>query len=144
MRISDWSSDVCSSDLLVAVSLGTIFLSLIFFRGPALTFWRSNLLYAMGIAAVAMIALRILLGKTLGSQVFKRRIVVLGAGARAARLKALAATPGAAFVVVGYVAMNEANRIIPEAIARDAIYNLADHVVLLNASEVVQIGRAHV
>ena len=26
---------------------------------------------------------------------------------------------------------------IPEAIARDAIYNLADHVVLLNASEVV-------
>src|SRR3546814_1814887 len=33
--------------------------------------------------------------------------------------------------------MNEANRIIPEAIARDAIYNLADHVVLLNASEVV-------
>ncbi|RIA35549.1 sugar transferase (PEP-CTERM system associated)/exopolysaccharide biosynthesis polyprenyl glycosylphosphotransferase [Hephaestia caeni] len=123
--------------LLVAVSLGTIFLSLIFFLVPALTFWRSNLLYAMGIAAVAMIALRILLGKTLGSQIFKRRIVVLGAGARAARLKALAATPGAAFVVVGYVAMNEANRIIPEAIARDAIYNLADHVVLLNASEVV-------
>src|SRR3546814_3074156 len=82
MRISDWSSDVCSSDLLVAVSLGTIFLSLIFFLVPALTFWRSNLLYAMGIAAVAMIALRILLGKTLGSQVFKRRIVVLGAGAR--------------------------------------------------------------
>src|SRR3546814_10912047 len=52
--------------LLVAVSLGTIFLSLIFFLVPALTFWRSNLLYAMGIAAVAMIALRILLGKTLG------------------------------------------------------------------------------
>ncbi|MCM8730808.1 TIGR03013 family XrtA/PEP-CTERM system glycosyltransferase [Hephaestia sp. GCM10023244] len=123
--------------LLVAVSLGTIFLSLIFFLVPTLTFWRSNLLYAMAIAAVAMIALRILLGKTLGSQVFKRRIVVLGAGARAVRLKALAATPGAAFVVVGYVAMNEANRIIPEAIARDAIYNLADHVVLLNASEVV-------
>src|SRR3546814_9059338 len=131
MRISDWSSDVCSSDLpivhrlpqlasfalslelamvavgvygadalqslrfatarlLVAVSLGTIFLSLIFFLVPALTFWRSNLLYAMGIAAVAMIALRILLGNTLGSQVFKRRIVVLGGGARGARLKALA------------------------------------------------------
>src|SRR3546814_7483347 len=51
--------------LLVAVSLGTIFLSLIFFLVPALTFWRSNLLYAMGIAAVAMIALRILLGKTI-------------------------------------------------------------------------------
>jgi sugar transferase (PEP-CTERM system associated) len=33
--------------------------------------------------------------------------------------------------------MSESNRVIPEAIARDAIYNLADHVVLLNASEVV-------
>src|SRR3546814_16201015 len=92
----------------------------------------------MGIAAVAMIALRILLGKTLGSQVFKRRIVVLGAGARAARLKALAATPGAAFVVVGYVALNAANRIIPEAIARAAIYNLSDHVEPLKSSDMVR------
>src|SRR3546814_13258793 len=125
MRISDWSSDVCSSDLLVAVSLGTIFLSLIFFLVPALTFWRSNLLYAMGIAAVAMIALRILLGKTLGSQVFKRRIVVLGAGARAARLKALAATPAAAFVVVGYAALKEAHRPIPTATRRRPIYTHA-------------------
>ena len=62
---------------------------------------------------------------------------MLGAGARAARLKALAQTPGAGFVVVGYVSMSESARVIPEAIARDAIYNLADHVVLLNASEVV-------
>jgi sugar transferase (PEP-CTERM system associated) len=123
--------------LMVAISLGVIFLSVIFFLTPALTFWRSNLLYSMGIAIVALIFLRILLGKTLGSQAFKRRVVVLGAGARAQRLKDLSKTPGAGFAVVGYVAMSEANRVIPEAIARDAIYNLADHVVLLNASEVV-------
>ncbi len=123
--------------LLVAISLGVIFLSVIFFLVPSITFWRSNLLYSMGIAIGLLVALRILLGKTLGGQVFKRRIVVLGAGARAARLKALAATPGAGFVVVGYVSMSEPARVIPEAIARDAIYNLADHVVLLNASEVV-------
>jgi sugar transferase (PEP-CTERM system associated) len=91
----------------------------------------------MAVAALLLIALRILLGKTLGGQVFKRRVVVLGAGARAARLKALAQAPGAGFAVVGYVSMSESARVIPEAIARDAIYNLADHVVLLNASEVV-------
>ena len=123
--------------ILVAISLGVIFLSVLFFLSPAITFWRSNLFYAMGISAVSLIAIRILLGKMLGSQVFKRRVVVLGAGARAARLKALQQHPGSAFVVVGYVSMSEANRVIPEAIARDAIYNLADHVVLLNASEVV-------
>ncbi|MGH6614190.1 TIGR03013 family XrtA/PEP-CTERM system glycosyltransferase [Sphingomonas sp.] len=123
--------------LVVAISLGVIFLSVIFFVMPAITFWRSNLLYSMGAAMVLLVGLRILLGKMIGGQAFKRRVVVLGAGARAARLKALAATPGAGFVVVGYVSMSEAARVIPEAIARDAIYNLADHVVLLNASEVV-------
>jgi len=123
--------------LVVAISLGVIFLSAILFMIPGIALWRSNLLYSMGIAVVLLIALRILLGKTLGGQVFKRRVVVLGAGARAARLKALATTPGAGFVVVGYVSMSESARVIPEAIARDAIYNLADHVVLLNASEVV-------
>ncbi|MBY0583190.1 MAG: TIGR03013 family PEP-CTERM/XrtA system glycosyltransferase [Sphingomonas sp.] len=123
--------------LIVSVSLGVLVQSALFFFLPMLGFWRSNLLYAMGLSVVLLVGLRILLGKTLGSQVFKRRIVVLGAGLRAQRLKALGQRPGSAFVVVGYVSMSEANRVIPEAIARDAIYNLADHVVLLNASEVV-------
>ncbi|WP_448659500.1 TIGR03013 family XrtA/PEP-CTERM system glycosyltransferase [Sphingomonas sp. CJ99] len=128
---------VATARLIVAVSLGIILLSVIFFVVPALTFWRSNLLYAMLAAVCLLTLMRILLGKTLGGQVFKRRVVVLGAGPRAQRLKALGTSRGAGFVVVGYVAMNEANRVIPEAIARDAIYNLADHVVLLNAAEVV-------
>jgi len=128
---------VATARLLVAVSLGVIGQAAIFFLVPALEIWRSKLFYAMGFAIIGLIGLRVLLGKTLGSQAFKRRIVVLGAGARAQRLKLLAQRPGAGFVVVGYVAMSEANRVIPEAIARDAIYNLADHVVLLNASEVV-------
>ena len=123
--------------LIVAISLGVIALSAVYFLIPELTLWRSNLLYAMGISILSLIFLRILLGKTLGSQAFKRRIVVLGAGARAERLKQLSKTPGAAFAVVGYISMSDNQRVIPEAIARDAIYNLADHVVLLNASEVV-------
>ncbi|MFM9829043.1 MAG: TIGR03013 family XrtA/PEP-CTERM system glycosyltransferase [Sphingomonas sp.] len=123
--------------LIVAVALGIIFQSVVFFLVPGFTFWRSNLFYAMIFAIFGLIGLRILLGTTLGSQAFKRRIVVLGAGHRAQRLKTLAQVPGSAFAVVGYVSMSEANRVIPEAIARDAIYNLADHVVLLNASEVV-------
>ncbi|WP_066798716.1 TIGR03013 family XrtA/PEP-CTERM system glycosyltransferase [Sphingomonas soli] len=123
--------------LIVAISLGVIGLSTLYFLIPQIGFWRSNLLYAMGISIALLIFLRMLLGKALGSQAFKRRIVVLGAGARAQRLKDLSKTPGAGFVVVGYISMSEAARVIPEAISRDAIYNLADHVVLLNASEVV-------
>lgn len=123
--------------LIVAVAVGAILLAVVFFLAPSITFWRSNLVYALGFAAVLLLVLRILTGALLGGQAFKRRIIVLGAGPRAQRLKELCQTPGAGFVVVGYVAMSEANRVIPEAIARDAIYNLADHVVLLGASEVV-------
>jgi sugar transferase (PEP-CTERM system associated) len=123
--------------LIVAISLGVVGLSVLYFVIPEISFWRSNLLYAMPLSVLFLVFLRVLLGKALGSQAFKRRVVVLGAGPRAARLKALAKAPGAGFAVVGYVAMSEGNRVIPEAIARDAIYNLADHVELLNASEVV-------
>ena len=123
--------------ILVAVSLGTILLALVFFLVPQIAFWRSNLLYSMLLAIGLLVVMRMLLGKLFGGQVFKRRVVVLGAGARAARLKALAREKGSGFVVVGYVSMSEPARVIPEAIARDAIYNLADHVILLNASEVV-------
>ncbi|GAA0751058.1 TIGR03013 family PEP-CTERM/XrtA system glycosyltransferase [Sphingomonas sp. ABOLD] len=123
--------------LLVSIALGVLGLGFLYFLVPPIGFWRSNLLYAAVSAFVLLLLMRVLLGKTLGGAAFKRRIVVLGAGPRAARLKQLSKAPGASFAIVGYVAMSDANRVIPEAIARDAIYNLADHVVLLNASEVV-------
>lgn len=123
--------------LLVAVSLGILFLSALFFLVPELTLWRSNLFYSMFLSIGLLFAMRLLVGKTLGGAAFKRRLVVLGAGNRANRIKELAKDAGSGFVVVGYIAMNDGPQQIPEAINRDAIYNLADHVVLLNASEVV-------
>ena len=123
--------------LMVAVSLGVLFLALLFFLMPSLTFWRSNLFYAMLFAIAGLVLVRVLFGGLLGGERFKRRIVVLGAGGRAARLERLERTPGSTFVIVGYVAMGEPEALVPQAIARDAIHNLADHVVHLKASEVV-------
>ncbi|MDQ2892204.1 MAG: TIGR03013 family PEP-CTERM/XrtA system glycosyltransferase [Pseudomonadota bacterium] len=123
--------------LAVAVALGVIFLSLIFFLFPTLSLWRSSLLYSMIVAAFLLVAVRALLGKTLGGDRFKRRIVVLGAGTRAARIGALAGEPGTNFMVVGFVAMGESAPAVPGAIARDAIVNLAAHVIKLRATEVV-------
>ncbi len=123
--------------LSVAIALGVIFLSLIFFLVPALTFWRSNLLYSTVIATVLLVTVRALLGRTLGGETFKRRIVVLGAGTRAARIRELAAQPGINFVVAGFVAMGEPNPAIPDATPRGDIPNLSAHIVDLNASEVV-------
>jgi sugar transferase (PEP-CTERM system associated) len=123
--------------LAVAISFGVLFLSLIFFLVPSLTFWRSNLLYSMLIATVFLVAIRAMLGSLLGGETFKRRIIVLGAGPRAERIRQLSFRPGINFVVAGFVAMAEGAPIVTDAIPRDDIPNLAAHVVDLNASEVV-------
>jgi sugar transferase (PEP-CTERM system associated) len=123
--------------LLVAVSLGVIFMALMNFALPGFTLWRSNSLYAMGLSFAYLALNRMLLGSLIGGQSFKRRLLVLGAGKRAQRIKDLEARRGSGFVVVGYIGMDESKRVIPEAISRDAIYNLADFVVKMGASEVV-------
>ncbi len=123
--------------LSVAIALGVIFLSLIFFLVPALAFWRSNLLYSTLIAAVLLVVMRALLGRTLGGETFKRRIIVLGAGSRAARIRDLAAQPGINFVVAGFVAMGEPAPAIADAMPRGDIPNLSAHIVDRNAGEVV-------
>ena len=123
--------------LAVAFSLGVIFQSLIFFLVPALTFWRSNLLYATLIAAVLLVTVRAVLGRLLGGDTFKRRVVVLGAGHRAARILALSQQPGINFVAAGFVAMGEAEAVVDGAVPRADIPNLAAHIVDLNAGEVV-------
>jgi sugar transferase (PEP-CTERM system associated) len=123
--------------LLVAISLGVIFLSVMHFTMPNLTLWRSNSLYAMALAFLLLISLRILLGSILGGEAFKRRLVVLGAGKRADRIRQLEQKRGSGFLVVGYIQMNDGEQVIPEAINRSAIFNLSDFVVRMAASEVI-------
>src|SRR6187399_3385348 len=91
--------------LLVAVSLAIIGLAFIDFVLPGSTFWRSTLLYAMGLTIVLLVANRLVVGGMLGASAFRRRVIVLGAGARAARLRELGERPGSGFVIVGYVGM---------------------------------------
>lgn len=123
--------------LLVAVSLGIIALSVLFFLIPGATLWRSNLLYAMGLSLTALFLNRLLLGGLLGASAFRRRTLVLGAGKRAARIRDLGERHDSGFVVVGYIGMSDAEQEIEESIARSAIKNLTRFVSNLGVSEVV-------
>lgn len=123
--------------LLVAISLGVIALSFIDFLVPGETFWRSTLLYAMGFAILVLVADRLLLNTFLGSSAFRRRVMVLGAGDRAQRLRELGNKPESGFAIVSYIAMSEPERIVEEAIAREAIHDLGRFVENLGVSEVV-------
>ncbi|TFI56740.1 TIGR03013 family PEP-CTERM/XrtA system glycosyltransferase [Sphingomonas parva] len=131
------SMRIGTARLVVAISFGVLLLALIFFLMPAVTFWRSNLLYAMVLALVGLFVVRLVAGQLVGREAFKRRVLVLGAGPRAARVAQLARKEGAGFVVVGHVAMNDGAVAVAKAVNRADIHNLTDHVVRLGASEVV-------
>ncbi len=123
--------------LLVAVSLGIIVLSVIDFILPGSTFWRSTLIYAMALAILLAILNRLIIGGFLGASAFRRRVMVLGAGLRAQRLKKLAERPDSGFVIVSYIGMSESETGVLEAIPRAAIHDLGRFVENLGASEVV-------
>ena len=59
--------------LLVAVSLAIIALAFVDFMLPGRTFWRSTLLYAMGLSIILLMANRIVIGGILGASAFRRR-----------------------------------------------------------------------
>src|SRR3546814_19195414 len=92
--------------LLVAISLGVIFLSFIAFVRPGAPLWRSNSLYAMTFAFLLLIFLRILLDHFIGGEAFKRRLIVLCAVPSAERRRRLAARRGSCFSLVGSSAMH--------------------------------------
>ncbi|SFF84134.1 sugar transferase, PEP-CTERM system associated/exopolysaccharide biosynthesis polyprenyl glycosylphosphotransferase [Novosphingobium sp. CF614] len=123
--------------LLVAISLGVIALAFVDFLVGGQNFWRSTLAYSMAFAIVLLILNRLLLGGFLGTSAFRRRVLVLGAGNRAQRLRVLGERPEAGFAIVGYISMSEARPVVEEAIARAAIHNLTRYVENLGVSEVV-------
>ena len=123
--------------LLVAISLGIIALSVIDFVAPGATLWRSTLAFAMGISIVLLIFGRIVISGLLGSSAFRRRVLVLGAGERAERLRKLAERPESGFAIVAYLAMNEGAPVVEEAIPRAAIHDIGRFVENLGVSELV-------
>lgn len=123
--------------LLVAISLGVIALAFVDFMVGGQNFWRSTLAYSMAFAIVLLILNRLLLSGFLGTSAFRRRVLVLGAGDRAQRLRTLGERPESGFAIVGYIAMSDNKPVVEEAIARSAIHNLTRYVENLGVSEVV-------
>ena len=128
---------VAGARLVISVLLGMILLALVFFMVPALSFWRSNLLYASLFAWIGLAAVRLLPGRARGGALLKRRVLVLGAGSRAARIEALGRRNGTSFIVAGYVATNDGPVAVEAPVVRLDLARLADHVLATGASEVV-------
>ena len=85
------SMRVSLARILVAMGLGLAAIALANYILPGTAFWRSILFYATLIAICALALNRWISGRLLGVETFRRRILVLGAGNRAARLKRMSA-----------------------------------------------------
>lgn len=123
--------------LLVGISLAIIGLAMIDFVLPGNTYWRSTLLYSMGLSIFLLVMNRLIVGAMLGAAAFRRRVLVMGAGSRAERIRKLSERPGSGFVVVGFIGMSDGNKTVAEAIDRTAIHDMSKFVANLGTSEVV-------
>ncbi|WP_033073199.1 TIGR03013 family XrtA/PEP-CTERM system glycosyltransferase [Sphingopyxis sp. MWB1] len=143
MAVGAYSSEALRSmgfavvRLLAAISLGVIFLAVVGFALPNATMWRANSLYAMAIALAALFLIRLIMSQCAGASTFQRRILVLGAGPRAARLAKLAEKPGSGLVMAGFVAMSDKEKTVKGALPRDTFDSLSEHVLALRVGEVV-------
>jgi sugar transferase (PEP-CTERM system associated) len=123
--------------LLVAVSMAIIALAMVDFVLPGTTFWRSILLYAMALSIVLPMLNRVVVGGIMGDAAFRRRVLVLGAGRRAQRLRRLSEKPGSGFEIVGTIAMGEGQPVAPDAVERASIPDLSRFAADLRVAEVV-------
>ena len=94
--------------LIVSFLFGAMALALLFYIFPTIAIWRSALAIAVALGFFGILIIRVIYLRVADLQAFKRRILVLGVGKKAARILALE-REGAArnFVCVGFVPMSD-------------------------------------
>ncbi len=131
------SSRVAVTRMAVAIAASVILLALVYFFFPDVALWRSISLYAVVFAFVLTLLARAMFLRLVGWKSFRRRVLVLGAGSRAAKLELLAASPEASFLVTRFVRMTDNAPQVQNWQDRNAIPSAAAVVEADGVSEVV-------
>ncbi|MGD8325823.1 MAG: TIGR03013 family PEP-CTERM/XrtA system glycosyltransferase [Sphingomonadales bacterium] len=113
-------------------------MALVFYITPQLLIWRSIAAIALIFATVGIMVTRYVFQHVVDMSVFKRGIVVLGAGKRAAKIRELERRGNSAgFRVMSYVRMRDDETEIPDAKPGEEIDSLHDFVDQLQVHELV-------
>jgi len=90
-------------------------LSFIFYVAPELSVWRGPALLSLMLSLAGVIGVRMIFFRVVNHSVFKRRILVLGAGKNACEIRNLEESPALQGIdIVGYVHMNRDHDVIEE------------------------------
>jgi sugar transferase (PEP-CTERM system associated) len=123
--------------LLVSFALSLVALAVIFYLLPDVALWRSIFFYAAILSFVAIMVARGVFARLIDWDPFRRRVLVLGAGNRAAKLQELSNAPAAGFQIARYVRMSDREPVVAAAIPRGEIASLYRHADELAVSEIV-------
>jgi sugar transferase (PEP-CTERM system associated) len=123
--------------LAVAIALAVMALALVFFLLPDVALWRSVSLYAVLLSFALILVARAGFKRVASSSLFRRRVLVVGAGGRAARLERLAESPHAGFAITRFVRMTDRPPAVARSTPRAELGGLAECVQRDEAEEVV-------
>lgn len=123
--------------LAVALLFSFIAMSVIFFIYPDVGTWRSVFVYTVTLSFISILSLRYIFSRLVGWHRFRRRVLVLGAGRRAKRMRDLANKPDNGFEVYNFVRMAPAETDVGSSINRDEISSLADYAEANRIEEII-------
>jgi sugar transferase (PEP-CTERM system associated) len=130
------SRRMSTTRLLVGLGFSVIALTVIFFLFPDVVIWRSVFVASTALVFIGLTITRIIFIRYIGGRL-RRRILVLGAGQRAAFISTVEADPKSDFTVVRFVQMAEGETAVENAIARSAVGSIAEIAQAERVDEVV-------
>ncbi|MBI1181740.1 MAG: TIGR03013 family PEP-CTERM/XrtA system glycosyltransferase [Alphaproteobacteria bacterium] len=121
-----------------AFALSALILALIFFLYPPIALWRSIFVSAVLLAFAAILVARLLFLRLIALDVFKRRLLVLGAAHLAGRIAEVQkASRSRGFGQISYVRMNREEPEVSPVIERGEIGVLRDFALAHEIDEIV-------
>ena len=121
----------------VAMLVSVVVISVFLFFFPDVDLWRSVTLYAIVIAFVLIMALRVVISRFVQWKRFRFRVLVIGAGQRGARLQRLAAAPNSSFEVAAVVRLTDSGNYADDPVPLESIGSLVEYCDDLGVNEVV-------
>jgi sugar transferase (PEP-CTERM system associated) len=125
--------------LLMSFAFGGVALLVLFYVIPQTYIGRGVLLIALTLALAGVTAVRLLSGRVFGADVFKQRVLVLGAGVNANVLhqRMRRRVDRQSFVLVGFVPLPGQDVTVPEAVVLRPDMALVDYAMDMQIDEIV-------
>lgn len=125
--------------LVLSFAFGGIGLLVLFYLIPQTYIGRGVLLIALSLALAGVVVVRVLSEHVFGAEIFKQRVLVLGAGANADLLhqRMRRRADRQSFVLLGFVPLPGQTVMVPEAVVMRPEMALADYAVSQQIDEIV-------